>query len=255
MRWIAIALVLFGSLDLQPATILINHYRFGSSLNTSLIAYWKLDEASGTRADSEPTAPTHNLTDNNTVTSTTGVIGNAAFFVAANAESLSETDTADISVGDIDFAISCWVKITALGSMTAASQYDATGNQRSWRLGYNGANGRFEFTVSNDGSATRVAVADTFGAPATNVFYFLYGFHDSVNNLVGISVNNGALDTTSHTLGVFNSTADFSIGKDGAATRFWDGAIDGVAFWKKVLTATEVTALYNSGSGRTCCPF
>ena len=41
-----------------------------SSLLTSLAAFWKQDEASSTRADA--TANARDLTDNNTVTSTTG---------------------------------------------------------------------------------------------------------------------------------------------------------------------------------------
>lgn len=52
-----------------------------SPLLTSLIAHWKLDEASGTRNDSHGT---NHLTDNNTVTTATAKLGtNAAQFTAA----------------------------------------------------------------------------------------------------------------------------------------------------------------------------
>ena len=57
----------------------------GSSLLTGLSDYWKLNEVSGTRADSTANAQT--LTDNNTVTSNPGHVSTpAAQFTAANSE-------------------------------------------------------------------------------------------------------------------------------------------------------------------------
>ena len=68
------------------------------TLPTNLIAYWKLDEASGTRNDSKGA---NHLTDNNTVTQAVGKVGNAAQFTLANSEYLSIADNADLSAGDI----------------------------------------------------------------------------------------------------------------------------------------------------------
>ena len=33
------------------------------------------------------------------------------------------------------------------------------------------------------------------------------------------------------------------------ASRYWDGLIDEVGFWKRILTAQEKTNLYNAGAG------
>jgi hypothetical protein len=221
------------------------------SLNVGLIADWALEEASGTRADSEPTAPAHNLADNNTVTSAVGVVGNCALFVKANNESLTETDTADISTGDIDFGLAGWVKlVTKTASQSIIGHWGASAGTRSWRFYYNSSNSRFEFHVSSDGSATAVTqVASTFGAPATNVFYFFYVAHDSVNNTVNISINNGTVDSTSYSSGSFNATAEFQMGGFGSGGLWVDGYLDQVRFYKKVLTAAEVTRLYNGGTG------
>src|SRR3990167_8248201 len=76
------------------------------TLPTSLMAYFKLDEASGTRVDSKST---NDLTDNNTVTQAVGKVANAAQFTSANSEYLSIGDTLDLSTGDIDFTISGWM--------------------------------------------------------------------------------------------------------------------------------------------------
>ncbi len=221
------------------------------SLNVGLIAYWALEEASGTRVDSEPTAPAHDLADNNTVTSGTGIVGNAALFVAANNESLTETDTADISTGDIDFSCTLWLKlVTKTTSQSVIGHWGASAGTRSWRLWYNSSSSRFDFHVSSDGSATSVTnTASTFGVPATNTWYFIYVSHDSVNNAVNISVNDGAVDSTSYSSGSFNATAEFQMGGFGSGGFWVDGYLDQVRFYKKVLTAAEVTRLYNGGTG------
>lgn len=58
----------------------------GANLLEGLYSYWNFDEAGGIRYDSH--GP-QNLTDNNTVLTTTGVISRAALFVADNSEYLN----------------------------------------------------------------------------------------------------------------------------------------------------------------------
>src|SRR5690348_11404000 len=72
------------------------------ALTDSLVGYWKLDEASGSRADS---AGANTLTDNNTVAGLAGLISNAGDFERDNSESLSIADNAALSMGDIDFTL------------------------------------------------------------------------------------------------------------------------------------------------------
>jgi hypothetical protein len=55
-------------------------------LQEGLYSYWDMDENGGVRYDSQDG---QHLTDNNTVMTTTGMIGSAALFVSANSESLS----------------------------------------------------------------------------------------------------------------------------------------------------------------------
>ena len=59
----------------------VQPYRFGSpssTLDTSLIAYWKLDEESGTRVDAQGA---NDLTDNNTVLFGAGIITRSTLFI------------------------------------------------------------------------------------------------------------------------------------------------------------------------------
>src|SRR4051794_40520428 len=94
-----------------------------SPLLANLVSYWKLDEASTgvapvTRNDSHGT---NHLTDNNTVTSAAGKLGNAAQFTAANSESLSRIDNASLRFGDEDFSLAFWFwpDVASLGFLVA----------------------------------------------------------------------------------------------------------------------------------------
>lgn len=218
-----------------------------SSLGSGLIAFWKLDEASGTRSDS---VGSNHLADNATVTQAAGKIGNAAQFTAANSEFLSIADNADLSTGDIDFTFSAWVYLdTKTAVRDLITKWGAAG-QREYLLAYSNATDRFEWYVSNDGTGGPVATANTFGSPSTATWYFIVVYHDSVNNLIGISVNNGAFNTTAHTTGVFNSTTAFQLGGRSSGPAYHNGRMDAVGFWKKVLSGAEITELYNAGAGR-----
>lgn len=237
------------------------------SLADGLVAYWKLDETSGTRADSEPTGTAQDLTDNNTVTSNTGKIGNAGQFTAANIEYLSRADSADLSVGDIDFSVSMWVYMDTLpavsGTRRFVAHYSYGNSNASWGVdcGNTGGTIRFRAYASSNGIVATTLTANTFGTPSATTWYHLIFVHDASTDLIWLYINNGAGESLTHTGGCFNSTAAFTLGtllSSGApegATLVMNGRIDEVGLWKKVLSSGERAELYNAGAGKTCCPF
>jgi hypothetical protein len=156
-------------------------------------------------------------------------------------------------MGDIDFTLTAWVNLESkpANEMDIVSKFETVGNLREYRIEWQNSNDRFLFIVSNDGTASVTATASTFGAPSLATWCFIVAKHDSVNNIIGISVNNGAFNTTAHTTGVNDSTSPFHLGALGRATPtfYFDGLIDEVGVWKKVLSAGEITSLYNSGNG------
>lgn len=211
-----------------------------SSLLTDLIAFWKLEEASGTRYDS---VGNNDLSDNNTVTQAAGKVGYAAQFTGVNIEWLSITDNTDLSTGDIDFTFALWVYFITGGTKGVLGKDNGTDREYGIWL----SNNVVEFYVFDSGGNYVPQLASTFGALSTDTWYFIATWHDSVTNTINIQINNGTVDTRSHTLGVRDQAADFRIGRQ--ADTYMDGYIDAVGFWKRVLTADERTALFNSGSG------
>lgn len=222
------------------------------SLLTGLISYWKLNEASGTRADS---AGDNDLTDNNTVTRVLGKQSGAAQFVSANSESLSISSNPSLQVGDIDFTLACWVYLTTKTlSQSFPTKVDSGSNSREYWVEYDSASDRIRFRVSSDGTSgnTTTVVANNLGAPSTGTWYFVVAWHDASSDTINIQVNNGTTDSTAHSTGVYAGTADFRIGAFGnTPSQFLNGYADEVGFWKRLLTTEEKTRLYNSGNGIT----
>lgn len=214
----------------------------GSSLANSLVGLWKLDEASGSRADSVGAST---LTDNNTVTSGVGkVYATAAEFLAANSESLSVADNVALSMQDIKMFFGGWVYLSAKGAdRIAISKSDRGINQRAYYLQYTTSVDRFQagFNATGTGSSTVVS-ANSLGSPELDTWYFILAWHDSVANTINISVNGREPDSLSYSTGIFDNTTAFRIGGDtnsGAAANFWSGRIGPVFVGKNYIPTAQ----------------
>jgi Concanavalin A-like lectin/glucanases superfamily len=218
------------------------------ALTDNLVAYWALDESSGSRADS---VGSNTLTDNNTVTGASGVIGTAAQFTRANSEYLSRASNSDLETGDVDFTLQAWVYLDSKPSgsqMRVIDKYQS--GSKEYTLLYYQSGDRFEWAVSADGSADSAFVdANNFGAPTTGTWYLLHAWHDSVNNQIGLAVNAGTPDTASYSGGIVVQASAFEIGRNVSSGFYWDGRLDEVGLWKRVLSSAERAQLYNGGAG------
>lgn len=209
-----------------------------------LVSWWSLDETSGARADSHGS---NNLADTNTVLYDTGKQGNAAYFERANNESLELSTGTPLGFGDEDFSVGAWVKADTLNDGMGIIFKSRLGTDVAYLLMYNNADNRFRWYVQS-GATNHFVDADTFGAPATATWYFVVGVHDSVNDVIKISVNGGAFDSEATTEGSVANSEPFVIGDWGS--KEWDGLIDEAFVFGKALSADDITWLYNSGAGR-----
>jgi hypothetical protein len=216
--------------------------RASSPLLTSLVAHWKLEEASGVRADSHGA---NHLSDNNSTGQAAGKLGNAAHFAAANEESLAIADNAALSMGDIDFTLAGWVYFDTLGAGGLAAKW-GPGPAFEYMVYFDGTNLRFY--VSANGSAS-VSIANSQSISAAT-WYFFVAWHDAVANTISLSVNNNTAASLSHSAGVFDGSAAFSLGRNEDGLAWLDGRLDSISIWKRLLTAAERTQVYNSGNGR-----
>lgn len=80
-------------------------------------------------------------------------------------------------------------------------------------------------------------------------WYFVYAYHDVHEDEIGISVNNGPVNTLAYNGGVRNGTSYLRLGSIGAS-QYFDGELDEWAIWDRTLTPQELEYLYNGGEGR-----
>lgn len=225
-----------------------------NTLLTDLVSYWKLNEASGTREDSHGT---NDLTDNGTVTSATGKLNDAASFAAANSEFLSVADNSSLAFTD-KFSVSMWVwrdSLTLNAAMMGKWTYQTQGC--------------FAIQAGNaTASDIVVFIADALtdnganwgrwpAAHTTGQWYHVVVVYDGTqtgnSNRLKVYQDGSLLAATSFTGTIPASlpadTASLLLGSfGGTLPRYWNGRLDEVALWKRALTSSEVTQLWNSGT-------
>jgi hypothetical protein len=220
------------------------------ALADDLISYWSLDEASGNALDAHGS---NDLTDNNTVGTGTGKVGNARDFELSASETLSIASNSSLQTGDIDFTLAAWVQFESqAGDGGVVGKYGYDANTREYLVQYRVTQRYLAFLVSANGTAFSEVQASNFGTLSLATWYFVVAWHDATANTINIQVNNSSPNSTSHSTGVLASSSLFRIGGvgNGSIINYFDGLIDEVGFWKRVLTSDERTELYNSGAGR-----
>lgn len=193
--------------------------------------------------------------DNNSVTSNTGILGNAAHFDNANGESLSHADVPELSVGNEDFTFSAWVNLDDLDSDHVILGKFENGVDQEYLLYFESSTPqRFKFIVYDASNNYIGGVsADNLGVPEYGTWYHIVAYHDATNDLLGIIVDDGTPDTSATTgsKAPGDQDSDFVVGCKVNNVSCMDGLIDEVGFWKRLLTSGEISALYNGGNGRS----
>lgn len=171
-----------------------------------------------------------------------------AQFTAASSQYASIADNPSVSTGDIDFSLGTWAMADSSGASKILLAKSAASGQREFFLQFSSTN-FFSFGVYTDGVSFVSVTATTFGALPPGTWAFVLAWHDSVLNTLNIQVNDGAVNSVAHTLGVFDSTASLMLGSNNGISQFHNGRMDSAFLSKRVYSAAERTQLYNSNIG------
>jgi hypothetical protein len=221
----------------------------GNGLLTNLVGYWALSEASGSRADSSGGGST--LAQSGTVSQAAGILTNAAVFNGSSSNYLSCADNATLSMGSgVAFTLTAWVYPTANPSSGAYSgivgkhQTTATFAGCEYGIGWDGGSLQ---SIVGTGAAFSNLSSFTL-APALNTWSFIYVVVRGGTPTHAINKNNGTEATQS---GQFaqDGTNAFVVGGLITSGRMYQGRVCEVGLWKRALSSTDLTTLYNSGAG------
>ena len=227
----------------------------GTALRADAVAYWKMEEASGARADA--TGRDNNLSPLN-VSSAVGKIGNSVEFdEGVEVESYLQSATPTELTTDGDFSISFWIYFN--------SQQDGSDKTLFVRNNFTEFDVKSFFSIALQKfviafyvteSGVDKEVISTFDI-SLGTWHHFYISYDSGNPSTLTIIANNETATTFNGTGGLSSDPD-SITSIGGYVGFPgfspDGRIDEAGYWKRLLTADERAYLYNSGSGRTLYP-
>jgi hypothetical protein len=209
------------------------------ALKDNLVAYYKLDETSGTTATDS--LGSYNGTNNGATINQGGKIGKAYDFDGSNDYISSNGVFSSLT----SFSFSAWInpdvvnisqqEIFNQGTSNYPQPYDISLNNQTIR-----------FVVGNSSQVSEISTGNVVSA---GNWYHIVCTYNSSTNALKIYVNNGA-PTTGTNSRSFSYAGSSYIGRR-ADAHYFNGRIDECAIWNKELTSTEVSELYNSGDGLT----
>ena len=224
-----------------------------AALRTGLVAYWPLNETaiSGDVTAEDWTKRGNNLTSNNSVLSTTGKVGNARQFVTANSEFLSIASSADVQFGEDAWTFALWVYVpsSASGTNQIFSKDGSAAGGREVELHYDGSLNNIRlFAYTSDDAATAPATASA----SRDAWHFVAVTHAVNSATATLRVNTGTSTTVrsgAKTYAKTNTALRVGARVYAGFVQPLTGNVDEVAKWSRVLSATELDTLYNSGAG------
>ncbi len=200
--------------------------------------HFKLDEGTGAT-----TANATGLTSNGALTNgptwSTGRRYNAVTFDGTN-DYINVPYSASKSVTGL-MTLAGWIKTqTVSGGLKCVMSTDTTGNGLSnYWLGIENGNLVFGFWAS---SAFRTVKTTTSPVSIGEWYHVAATFNDSTNTVL-LYVNGALVQTGSLTYSPTTETADLLIGRS-IDNEYWNGSLDDLRIYPKVLTLAEVAELY-----------
>lgn len=205
-----------------------------------LISYWKLDESSGDAID------IHSSNDavetNGPIASVAGKLNGCRDLDKPSEQCFMASSNTELETGNIDWSVSFWINPESVGvGQDIIGKWG--GSTLEWLVRYEHFFNTMEVYFNG---AVQINHTITL---STGTWYHVVIWHDSVNDEVGIVVNNSAPHIESYAGGIMAGDSQLSFGKNPAsAGTSFNGKMDEIGFWKKVLSSEEIGQLYNEGS-------
>ncbi len=150
------------------------------------------------------------LTNNNTVQNgdgdgvyaPAGIGGSCAKFVAANNESFSVADAADLTIGTGSMTRYGWVRLISTAGYRYIFSKDDAGSNREEGLYYDTVSSQWAYYIFRASDSTFFEIkASTFGTVPTGTWMFVQTQVNPTTGLVRIRVNKGAWNSVSYGIG------------------------------------------------------
>lgn len=214
------------------------------------VAQWKFNN------NGNDSVGSNTLTNNNSATFTTGILGGATGatqLVAASGQYWSITDNAALSMGaGIDFLISLWFYLDSIGITRplldkSSSAFVAANTEYTMYI--YGVDQKIYFHTSNGASLKTVGPS---AVVTLSTWHHVVVWFNSSAGTLNMKLDNAATVTTTSVPDTQDSNKQFNIGMYGSLQSYMDGRVDNVCIAKgtgAVPTQAVLDALWNGGAG------
>lgn len=204
---------------------------WAGNISTSIKFYYKLDEASGAVIDA---VGEYNGANTGATTNVDGIINTAYDFEFSDSGDDIAIGTRALDLTAQPLTINAWIQpesFSGYGSIFSGNSggISLVPNLNTGQLSF-GKYGVDEVTSNNLVAGTLYMLTITYNA--SGVTFYL---------------NGTAINIASYSQTFTNNS--YAIGQAPGGTNYYDGIIDEIAVWKRSLTPTEITLLFNSGIG------
>ncbi|MFH0889978.1 MAG: LamG domain-containing protein [Candidatus Aenigmatarchaeota archaeon] len=230
---------------------------FGGFNQNGLVGYWRFEQSNGSAATNDSsgygnmgTLTNMNLTGNSTSGLTTnGRFGNALVFDGVN--DYVDAGSA-VSLYTPTLTVSAWIyenTLPKVGDQLGIVEQSITPGYSGWSMltCCGGGSSVYVFNAANTGGSLISASA---GTVTTGRWIHLVGTVD--NSFIKIYRNGVLSDSQPFTTAVRTNTQTIKIGKYayfGETNSYFNGAIDEVQIWNRVLSFEEISQLNKTNSG------
>lgn len=209
------------------------------------VAFYNLDDSSGNAVDS--TGNGYTLTNNNTITYTTGLINNCATLGTGNTNKYFSATLVDPDSYNSGFSISFWLYFNTVpsGSDYDIFEFQDTSNSGIFMRVNSSTSTTFRFGTGNGADQGNTSYTSSWSG---STWYHIVMVHNATSNTYYVNGSQVAQKTTGTiTLGGNQST--LNIGRNTANVNYSNARYDMFGVWAKELSSTEVTTLYKTGTG------
>ena len=215
-----------------------------ADLNDGLVSYWSMEDPSSPLIDNKSL---NNLTEAGSPQySQTGIIGSAINYNSLD-DSFSGSSCTGLDFGTTDdFSISLWVYADSWTGDVPILSSNNVSTFPYYRINPQDATGIMGFEVASGAVSDRIYI--TGSATSTGNWHsFIFIRNDSGTDLW--MFKDGVLDAKLQGSTTKDAGCSNLYFQDNRLDRYFDGKIDEVGIWNKSLSFSEITELYNSGSG------
>lgn len=176
----------------------------------------------------------------------------AAHFAAASTQYLEGPTGGDLALGNSDWTIAGWFwNDTLSGGAMVAKDEDGGGN-RSFGIFDNGGGGGGKLDVDTHRSDGQTSTLLSATGVAVNTWNMFVVWYDATAQTINLSLNNATPVSASTGGAIQTGAAKFCVGGRSYSTSHapFDGRLQNIGVWTKILSESERSRLWNHGDGR-----